>query len=109
MACQEWGKVRQGRSGFCEEFDAHVAAAFGPFVGLFSQDSTASPIEKERPGSADDIGAATYLPATAATTQSNWVHRAASARSKMVRMARRGRAGIWLAGGACVTGSNVRG
>ena len=31
--------VDDDHAGFGEEFQAHVAASFGPFVGLFGQDS----------------------------------------------------------------------
>ena len=30
--------IGAGQAGFAEEFQAHVAAAFDPFVGLFGQD-----------------------------------------------------------------------
>lgn len=46
-------------AGFGEEFQAHVAACLGPFVGLFGQDSADEADDRRSVGEdPDDVGAA---------------------------------------------------
>src|SRR5688572_19861298 len=52
----------QGQSGFGQDLQSHVAAAFGPFVGLFGQDCADEADDGGAVGEdPDDVGAAADL------------------------------------------------
>ncbi len=52
----------EGQSGFSEQFHTHVAALFGPFVGLLGQDRADQADDRRAVGEdPDDVGAAADL------------------------------------------------
>src|SRR2546430_2651915 len=54
--------VDEGQAGLVEDFDAHVSALLGPFVGLFGQDCADQPDDGGPVGEdPNDVGAAADL------------------------------------------------